>query len=478
MSTNQSNGSEDSGSHSNLIGDAIPTLAASRPAKANRKAAAVLILGMLALLAVGGFMVKAILDKRNPKQEAEKPLEIASSGTQKLAVKANPPRPYEPTRGDPATSQSREPKFAGEEETAESVLQRSRHKVPGVQDEGGEAKPIRVIRKGDRAADGKPLPPNPVDAPVFAANPRTGGAAGYAPRNGRAPSMEADEQEANDLAFKRSLADMQKRKADLEAQLAKIQSGAGAPAAGGGMLPPPGFMQTAQAAFGQPGGGASEGSQAEPNTQLLGGMEKSATPRVYAGAPLNRSLTIPKGQIFQCALKTKVVTATSGFVSCLVQRDVYSHDGKVVLVERGSHMDGEYRMVNVRPGLTRIPVVWTRILTPNAIPVDLESPAVGQLGESGIGGHVDNRWPERIGAALLISLIDDSIKALLQNGNEQGNQVYLSSTSAQGSKLAEEVLKTTVNIPPLLYQNQGSVVGVYVARDLDFSKVYRLEPQQ
>ena len=46
-----------------------------------------------------------------------------------------------------------------------------------------------------------------------------------------------------------------------------------------------------------------------------------------------------------------------------------------------------------------------------------------------------------------------------------------------GSKLAEKVLEATINIPPLLYQNQGSVVGVYVARDVDFSKVYALEPR-
>jgi type IV secretion system protein VirB10 len=53
----------------------------------------------------------------------------------------------------------------------------------------------------------------------------------------------------------------------------------------------------------------------------------------------------------------------------------------------------------------------------------------------------------------------------------------LPSTTEQGSKLAEEILKSTVNIPPQLYQNQGSVVGVYVARDVDFSKVYQLVPQ-
>ena len=111
--------------------------------------------------------------------------------------------------------------------------------------------------------------------------------------------------------------------------------------------------------------------------------------------------------------------------------------------------------------------------------VDLDSPGTGALGESGIGGYVDNRWPERIGAAMLVSLIDDAVKMVATDSNPVtgSTTVLLPSTTAAGSKLAEKVLEATINIPPLLYQNQGSVVGVYVARDVDFSKVYALEPR-
>ena len=181
-------------------------------------------------------------------------------------------------------------------------------------------------------------------------------------------------------------------------------------------------------------------------------------------------------------IRDRVISATSGFVACQVQRNVFSDDGKVVLAERGSHLDGEYRVVQVRPGVTRIPVLWTRLRTPNGVTVDLDSPGTGALGESGIGGYVDNRWPERIGAAMLVSMIDDAIKIVAtdsnpDNGTAGNTTVLLPSTTAAGSKLAEKVLEATINIPPLLYQNQGSIVGVYVARDVDFSKVYALEPR-
>ncbi len=38
------------------------------------------------------------------------------------------------------------------------------------------------------------------------------------------------------------------------------------------------------------------------------------------------------------------------------------------------------------------------------------------------------------------------------------------------------MLDSTINIPPLIYQNQGGIVGIYVARDVDFSSVYELRP--
>lgn len=222
-------------------------------------------------------------------------------------------------------------------------------------------------------------------------------------------------------------------------------------------------------------------ASAAPVASLFGGeLQKSATPRISAGLLGDRSLILPKGTAFTCALKTKLISAASGFVSCQVQRNVFSDDGRVLLVERGSHMDGEYRIASVRPGTVRIPVLWTRIRTPNGVTVDIESPGTGPLGESGVDGYVDNRWPERIGAAMLLSLIDDSVKLAIEDRGSSGtgNTIVLPSTTSSTSKLAEKVLDSTINIPPLIYQNQGGIVGIYVARDVDFSSVYELKAVQ
>nr|WP_255763627.1 type IV secretion system protein VirB10 [Pelomonas sp. P7] len=216
-----------------------------------------------------------------------------------------------------------------------------------------------------------------------------------------------------------------------------------------------------------------------PADNPVGPLKASATPRVVAGLLGNRSLTLAKGTAFTCALKTRVISATSGLVGCQVQRHVFSDDGRVLLIERGSHLDGEYRVTGLRPGSVRIPVLWTRIRTPHGVTVDIDSPATGKLGESGIEGHVDNRWTERIGAAMLLSLIDDSVKLVIENQSRdrQADTIVLPSTTANTSKLAEKVLDSTINIPPLIYQNQGGIVGIYVARDIDFSGIYALVPE-
>ena len=79
-----------------------------------------------------------------------------------------------------------------------------------------------------------------------------------------------------------------------------------------------------------------------------------------------------------------------------------------------------------------------------------------------------------------IQLIESNIEAQqtnLKNANDrQADTIVMQSTADTSSKLAEKVLDSTINIPPLIYQNQGGIVGIVVARDVDFSSVYELRP--
>ncbi|MFR1026550.1 MAG: TrbI/VirB10 family protein [Parasutterella sp.] len=72
-------------------------------------------------------------------------------------------------------------------------------------------------------------------------------------------------------------------------------------------------------------------------------------------------------------------------------RDVYSANGRVLLIERGSKAIGEYKGA-VENGLNRIFVLWTQIQTPKGVRVNIDSPATDALGGSGMAGEIDFHW--------------------------------------------------------------------------------------
>lgn len=344
-------------------------------------------------------------------------------------------------------------------------------RIPAIEPEQGDAQPIPVRRTGSGSPSGNGRPaPSPLDAPVMLVTAKPHGVthaepADAAEETGSAAGGPLAETQRNLQGYRQQLGGLLER-LGRTAKAAGAPQDAGASASGMTGLGGPGLLP--------PAGAGAGGS-------LFGGtLQSSATPKVAAATLGNRSLTLPKGTAFTCALKTKVISASSGLVGCQVQRNVYGDDGRVLLIERGSHLDGEYRVASVKPGTVRIPVLWTRIRTPLGVTVDLDSPGTGPLGESGMPGYVDNRWGERLGAAMLLSLIDDAVQVVISNQQSGTNAdtVVLPGTTASTSKLAEKVLDSTINIPPLIYQNQGGLVGIVVARDVDFSSVYELQPTE
>ena len=434
----------------------IPNVAAPRRGPISKKAvlAVGLLVGSLIVVSVTGIQRFALSGRKADRDDSKLLRD-------KPAAAATEPRKLEM----PATPSS------SSAATATAV------RVPALtptEEELGE--PIGVRRTGSAAPAPKGTSVvSPEDAPVLLVSPRAmpAGAGGTITRPPTLSTAQAEEPdravEPGDplAATSRNLQNYQRQ---LQGVLENLTKTASMATETPSVTPQPSPM------LGLPG--TPTGISTAPQGLFGGQLQGSVTPKAAAGLLGNRSLTLPKGTAFTCALKTRVISAASGLVGCQVQRNVFSDDGRVLLIERGSHLDGEYRITSVRPGMVRIPVLWTRIRTPLGVTVDIESPATGKLGESGIDGHVDNRWVERIGAAMLLSLIDDSVKLVAQNqGNDrQGDTIVLPSTTNNASKLAEKVLDSTINIPPLIYQDQGAIVGIYVARDVDFSSVYELVP--
>lgn len=215
------------------------------------------------------------------------------------------------------------------------------------------------------------------------------------------------------------------------------------------------------------GGGSEDGGKGSLGSMLTA----TNTPGSSASMLGDRNFLIAKGAFIDCALKTRLDSTVAGMTACTVTRDIYSDNGHLLLVERGSEVTGEYK-ANMRQGMARIFVLWDRIKTPNGVVINLGSPGTDPLGGAGLPGYVDNHFWQRFGGAFALSLVDDVARGLTSQTSSGDSQFNFNSTGDASQNMATEALKNTINIPPTLYKNQGEQVGIYIARDLDFSGVY------
>ncbi len=217
------------------------------------------------------------------------------------------------------------------------------------------------------------------------------------------------------------------------------------------------------------GGAAYAGRQpSQPSTNLDTLRQASAIGQAQARQLPDRNFLITAGSFIPCVLQSAMDSSQPGYVSCIVPRNIYSDNGRVVLMEKGTKILGEYQG-GLNRGQYRLFVLWTRAVTPRGIAIDVASPATDALGRGGVDGRVNNFFWQRFGTALLFSLVED---AATVGAEAVGNSA--SNTTRVPSDAASTILQQNGQIKPVLRKNQGEDVGITVAQDFDFSTVYGL----
>ena len=182
-----------------------------------------------------------------------------------------------------------------------------------------------------------------------------------------------------------------------------------------------------------------------------------------ARSMVNPSTTVTEGTLIPAILETAINTDVPGYVRAVVSQDVRSFDGKRILVPRSSRLIGQYQ-AGVQQGQRRAYVIWTRLIRPDGVSVNLGSPAVGFDGTTGLEGDVNSHFFKRFGSGLLLSVVG-GLGAIATGG--VGGVIVAG--GAQGA--ANSAVQANGEISPTIRVRMGEPIRVFTARDLDFSTV-------
>lgn len=216
-------------------------------------------------------------------------------------------------------------------------------------------------------------------------------------------------------------------------------------------------------------GARGEDSPAEAgkgSTDFSDQLGHAAIQTVRATMVADRNLLLSAGTVIPCTLQTAINSTQAGLVSCVINHDVYSENGRIVLLDKGTKVLGQYSG-GITQGQARLFVLWTRALTPRGVAIDLGSPAADSLGRAGLPGGVDTQFWARFGVGLVISVLEDASQIAGRAVANEG-----SNTTQVPGQTGQTVLQQTMNIKPILKKNQGDTAAIFVAKDFDFRSVY------
>ncbi|MBH0112253.1 TrbI/VirB10 family protein [Novosphingobium sp. YJ-S2-02] len=213
----------------------------------------------------------------------------------------------------------------------------------------------------------------------------------------------------------------------------------------------------AVAPSGAPGEMKASGNANDDFAARIAGTNSTAS----AARSFDPATTVTQGTLIPAVLETAIDTDVPGYVRAIISTDVRSFDGKKVLIPRSSRLIGQYKS-GLTAGQKRAYVIWTRVIRPDGVSVDIGSPAIAFGGETGLAGKVNTHFFERFGSAMLLSVIG-GLSSVVGSG--------ASVVVGGGQSAASAAIQSTGQIGPTIRVRQGEPIRVFTAKDLDFGAV-------
>jgi type IV secretion system protein VirB10 len=234
------------------------------------------------------------------------------------------------------------------------------------------------------------------------------------------------------------------------------------------------------------GGGstpAPTSANTDPNSQFAAAAANTKTVTVEATRIGDLRRTIAQGRIIQATMESALNTDLPAPIRAIVSRDTYGEAGTIPLIPKGSRLIGSYN-TTLASGQTRVFVIWTRVIRPDGVDVDLDSPLVDGIGQAGVSGQIDSKF-QQIFARSLVSSVMNIAVAIGSDEISGGSTTTTNSTT--GSQTSGDAASTAttnalnrlgsitdgfiqkfLNVQPTILIDQGTPVNVFVNKDIIF----------
>lgn len=189
---------------------------------------------------------------------------------------------------------------------------------------------------------------------------------------------------------------------------------------------------------------------------------------------------LKRGSVIPATLITGVNSDLPGRITAQVSQNVYdSATGHRLLVPQGAKLFGRYDS-NVAFGQRRVLVVWTDIIFPNGMTLQIGGMAgTDAQGYGGFEDRVNNHYLRIFGSAILVAAIGAGVDmAIPEDRNALGSENSAENSARRSfaetfGRVAERTISKNLDVQPTLEIRPGYKFNILVDQDIVFPGAYR-----
>ncbi len=207
----------------------------------------------------------------------------------------------------------------------------------------------------------------------------------------------------------------------------------------------------------------------------------TSSSQVRATSYGSRDTLISQGKTMEVILETAINTDIPGPLRAIVAMDIYSEAGNNILIPKGTKMIGEYSSASGNDS-RRVNIIWKRIIRSDGVDININYPAMDELGGIGVTGDYDSKFIDTLRNSLLISSIqiggnfftqkdgDKIITSVATDGTKTTTTPanYLNKTKIVDDmkKLFSDYINRAGSLKPTITIDQGTKIVVFCNNDI------------